>query len=34
VDPDTLNRLLVYAAQGCPAVTASYLPHWWMDRVA
>jgi hypothetical protein len=33
IDPQTLNRLLVYSAQGCPAITATYLPRWMMDRV-
>jgi hypothetical protein len=32
VEPGTHSRLLVYAAQGLPGFTASYVPHWWMDR--
>lgn len=34
VDPQITNRLLVYAAQGVPGFTATYLPRWWMDRAA
>lgn len=32
VEPGTTNRLLVYAAQGCPGLTATYMPSWWIDR--
>jgi hypothetical protein len=32
VDPQITNRILVYAAQGAPGFTATYLPAWWMDR--
>lgn len=33
VEPGQFNRLLVYSAQGAPAVTGWTVPHWWMDRV-
>jgi len=34
VEPGILNRMLVYAQQGCPGTTASYLPCWQMDRAS
>lgn len=33
VRPDSHNRLLLYAQQGCPAATLTYLPHYLVDRV-
>ena len=32
VEPGQHNRLLTYSAQGAPAATGWYIPHWWMDR--
>jgi hypothetical protein len=32
VDPGEHNRLLIYSAQGNPAVTGWYTPRFWMDR--
>ena len=34
VYPDGINRVLVYSAQGAPAMTASYPPYWWTERLA
>jgi hypothetical protein len=34
VRPDHNNRVLFYAAQGCPAMTAFYTPNWWTERLA
>jgi hypothetical protein len=33
VRPDTHNRLLLYAQQGSPAATLTYLPHFLVDRI-
>jgi len=33
VRPNTHNRLLLYAQQGCPSATLTYLPHYLVDRV-
>ena len=32
--PNAHNRLLVYAAQGCPGAILTYLPNWLVDRLA
>ena len=32
--PDGFNRLLLYSAQGAPALIASYGPRWWTERLS
>lgn len=34
VTPDHNNRIMVYSAQGAPAVTGWYTPQWWTERLA
>jgi hypothetical protein len=34
VSPVRNNRLLCYAAQGCPALICTYLPRWRVDRLS
>lgn len=34
IRPASNNRLLIYSAQGCPAVQLTYLPRWRLDRLA
>jgi hypothetical protein len=34
VRPGVHNRVLIYQGIGCPAVTLSYLPRWWAERLS